>query len=409
MEVVAVVAVVLALAAVVLVLVGQRRTQPAPMPVAPPPSAIDTVALRAEMSAELARTVAESVNASVASAMGQLSERARLDREESIKMAADKIATSGGEQLGARAQVIDTTLQNLAGQMNTRLDALSTELQQLRQINNTQYDNVGKAVEALARRTDNLSEILSSSQKRGQWGERVVEDMLRAVGFIEGVNYSKQDVNVAGGRPDYKFLMPPDRVLFMDVKFPLDRYADHFNADNDALRQQAKTEFVKAVRGHVDALARRDYTLNTKEEALDYVLMFLPNESISGFVHEADPGMIDYALNKKVVLCSPLALYSFLSVIRQATDSFHTEQTAASIMQQIAKFNKEWQNYVKAVDEVKAVFHKLTDKVDSISTAGTRFNRLNVPIKAIEKMRTTRGIAELPAGDDFEGLSFDDE
>jgi DNA recombination protein RmuC len=324
-------------------------------------------------------------------------------------MAAEKIAVSGGEQLGARAEVIDTTLKTFVGQMGQRLDALSTELQQLRQINNTQYDNVGKAVEALARRTDNLSEILSSSQKRGQWGERVVEDMLRAVGFIEGVNYSKQDVNTVGGRPDYKFLMPPDRVLFMDVKFPLDRYADHFNADNDALRQQAKVEFVKAVKGHVDALARRDYTLNAKEEALDYVLMFLPNESISGFVHEADPGMIDYALAKNVVLCSPLALYSFLSVIRQATDSFHTEQTAASIMQQIAKFNKEWQNYVKAVDEVKDVFQKLTDKVDSIGTDGTRFKKLNVPIKAIEKMRTKQGIMELPAGEDSEGLAFDDE
>lgn len=410
MEVVSVVVGVVALGAVALLLVGQRRAQQsAPVAVVPPTPVIDTAALRAEMSAELARTVTETVNASLAGAMHQMSERARLDREESIKMAAEKIAVSGGEQLGARAEVIDTTLKTFVGQMGQRLDALSTELQQLRQINNTQYDSVGKAVEALARRTDNLSEILSSSQKRGQWGERVVEDMLRAVGFIEGVNYSKQDVNAVGGRPDYKFLMPPDRVLFMDVKFPLDRYADHFNADNDALRQQAKEDFVKAVRGHVDTLARRDYTLNAKEEALDYVLMFLPNESISGFVHEADPGMIDYALAKKVVLCSPLALYSFLSVIRQATDSFHTEQTAASIMQQIAKFNKEWQNYVKAVDEVKDTFQKLTDKVDSIGTDGTRFKKLNVPIKAIEKMRTKQGIMELAAGDDGEGLPPDDE
>jgi DNA recombination protein RmuC len=141
--------------------------------------------------------------------------------------------------------------------------------------------------------------------------------------------------------------------------------------------------------------------LNAKEEAIDYVLMFLPNESISGFVHEADPGMIDYALGQKVVLCSPLALYSFLSVIRQATDSFHTEQTAASIMQQIGKFNKEWQNYVKAVDEVKDVFDKLNDKVESIGTGGTRFKKLNVPIREIEKMRTKQGIPELESGDAF--------
>jgi DNA recombination protein RmuC len=367
---------------------------------------VDTQALKVDIAAELSRTVQESVNSTVASAMDKLSERARADREESIRMAAEKIAASGGEQLGARAQVIDTTLQNLSSQMSSRLDELSKELQNLRQTNNSQYDNVGKAVEALTRRTDNLNEILSSSQKRGQWGERVVEDMLRAVGFIEGVNYAKQDVNTVGGRPDYKFLMPPSRVLFMDVKFPLDRYAEHFNADNDALRQQAKTEFVKAVKGHIDALAKRDYVLNAKEEALDYVLMFLPNESISGFVHEADPAMIDYALTKKVVMCSPLALYSFLSVIRQATDSFHTEQTAASIMQQIAKFNKEWQNYVKAVDDVKDQFGKLTDKIDSIGTDGTRFKKLNVPIRAMEQLRTKHGVPELTDGDTSE---VDDE
>ncbi|MBM3639724.1 MAG: DNA recombination protein RmuC [Actinobacteria bacterium] len=372
----------------------------------PAPNAVDTQSLKADIASELARTVHESVNSTVSSAMDKLSERARADREESIRMAAEKIATSGGEQLGARAQVIDTTLQNLSSQMSSRLDELSKELQNLRQTNNSQYDNVGKAVEALTRRTDNLNEILSSSQKRGQWGERVVEDMLRAVGFIEGVNYAKQDVNAVGGRPDYKFLMPPSRVLFMDVKFPLDRYAEHFNADNDALRQQAKSEFVKAVKGHIDALAKRDYVINAKEEALDYVLMFLPNESISGFVHEADPAMIDYALTKKVVMCSPLGLYSFLSVIRQATDSFHTEQTAASIMQQISKFNKEWQNYVKAVDDVKDQFGKLTDKIDSIGTDGTRFKKLNVPIKAMEQLRTKHGVPELAEGDTSD---FDEE
>jgi DNA recombination protein RmuC len=363
---------------------------------------IDTAALREDLSRELSHTVNATVAHTVNQAMAQLSERARADREESIKIAAESIAKSGGEQLGTRAEVIDTTLQNLAAQMGQRLDALNTELNQLRQINNTQYDSVGKAVEALARRTDNLNEILSSSQKRGQWGERVVEDMLRAAGFIENVNYSKQDTNVAGGRPDYKFMMPPNRVLFMDVKFPLDRYAAHFSAETDALRDQSKTEFVKAVKGHIDALAKRDYINNAKEEALDYVLMFLPNESISGFVHEADPKLIDYALNNKVVLCSPLSLYSFLVVVRQATDSFHTEQTAASIMQQINKFNGEWDKYLKAVDDVKDTFDKLNHKIDDISTGGTRFKKLSVPIREIEKMRTKQGIPEL----DGDGLEF---
>ena len=335
--------------------------------------------------------VTSAVNEALTDALATMSAQARRDREESIRLASETIAKSGVEQLGTKAQVIDTALHGIANQMSQRLEALSTELNAVREKNNIQYDSVGKAVEALSKRTDNLNEILSNSQKRGQWGERVVEDMLRAAGFIENVNYTKQDINSAGGKPDYKFMMPPNRVLFMDVKFPLDKYALHFAAETDALRAQARTEFVKAVRGHVDALA--------KEEAVDYVLMFLPNESISSFVHEADPTLIDYALSKQVVLCSPLALYAFLVVIRQATDSFHTEQTAASIMQQINKFDKEWANYVKAVDEVKSTFDKFAGKLDDIATDGTRFKKLGVPIRAIEKMRTKQGIPELSGTD----------
>ena len=357
---------------------------------------------------EIAAKVQIATQESLNQALKTINEQARQDREESIRIATDNIAKSGGEQLGTRAQLIDNTLKSVADQMTKRLDDLSTELNRLRETNNTQYTNVEKAVEALSQRTDNLNEVLSNSQKRGQWGERVVEDMLRAAGFIENINYSKQERNETGGKPDYKLMMPPNRVLFMDVKFPLDQYALHFQASNDQLRTQAKAEFVKAVRGHVDALAKRDYVNNAKEEALDYVLMFLPNESISGFVHEADPTLIDYALGKKVVLCSPLTLYAFLVVVRQATDSFHTEQTAASIMQQINKFNGEWDKYVKAVDDVKSTFDKFSEKLEDISTGGTRFNKLAVPVRAIEKMRKKQGIPEL--GEDSAGeLELGDE
>ena len=65
------------------------------------------------------------------------------------------------------------------------------------------------------------------------------------------------------------------------------------------------------------------------------------------------------------------------------------------LLLQINKFNGEWDKYVKAVDEVKATFGKFTDKLDEISTDGTRFNKLSVPVRAIEKLRKKQGIAEL--------------
>ena len=152
-----------------------------------------------------------------------------------------------------------------------------------------------------------------------------------------------------------------------------------------------------------------DYIDQTTEDALDYVLMFVPNESISGFVHEADPHLIDWALERKVVLCSPLTLYAFLVVIRQATESFHTEQTAAEITQQINKFSKEFDNYSAAVDKVRATFNKLDNELGAIATDGTRFRKLSVPIRDIEKLRKRQGIGELDAAtDDVLNESVDD-
>ncbi len=334
------------------------------------------------------------VRDSLDTAITRLTEQARTDRDEAIKLGSEQVSKNSAEQLGSKAEIISQTLTSVKNEMSEKLAEIDKELQELRENNKSKFDNVEIAVGDLARTTGNLNQVLSSSQKRGQWGERMAEDMLRAAGLIEGINFRKQNENEEGKKPDYELIMPPNRVLIMDIKFPYDQYLTHINAENDAIRSQAKSEFVKAVRGHVDALAKRDYISNSEEEALDYVLMFVPNESISGFVHEADPKLIDYALNKKVVLCSPLTLYAFLVVIRQATDSFHTERTAASIMQQINKFTTEWEKYETAVEKVKKSFDTLQSDIDSISVDGTRFRKLKVPVKDIEKMRKKQGVEE---------------
>ena len=68
---------------------------------------------------------------------------------------------------------------------------------------------------------------------RGQWGERIAEDVLRLSGFLEGVNYLRQHtLTDSGGRPDYTFLMPNGLVMHMDVKFPLDNYLRFLDAES---------------------------------------------------------------------------------------------------------------------------------------------------------------------------------
>jgi DNA recombination protein RmuC len=135
------------------------------------------------------------------------------------------------------------------------------------------------------------------------------------------------------------------------------------------------------------------------------VLLFVPNESITGFIHEADPSLIDWALERKVVLCSPLTLYAFLVVVRQATESFHTEETAAQIMQMMGKFRKQWESYVKSLDKVKRNFDNMQEELDDL-TVGKRFKGLNRETKKMEELRKRQNIPELPAGAD-DGVDTD--
>ena len=337
-----------------------------------------------------------------------IADEARKAQADLLALATENIVKQGIDQFGTKAEAIDKGLRTVADQVTTRMQEIDRAIDELRESNSRQYGTVEQAVATLSKRTDNLREVLSSSQARGQWGERLAEDMLRAAGFHEGINYRKQSTIDSGGRPDYRFDIPPDRVLYMDVKFPLDKYSEYVTTNDDAVRAAAQKSFISAVKGHIDALAKRDYVNNSSDNTLDYVLMFVPNESISGFVHESDPTLIDYALDRKVVLCSPLTLYAFLVVIRQAADSFHTEKTAAEIMQLVNLFQRQWKEYTEAIDKVEKVFDSLQDQLASINTDGTRYKKLNAQIKKIEKLRTKQGIPELTAGADEDPIDDSD-
>ena len=390
MELVLLIAVI-ALAGVVVFLAMRKPAAPSAAGV---PGAPTTPSVSPE---EIAARVELATQKALNDAVARLSAQAEQDRKEAIRLATESVTKSGQELLDTKAQVIDATLRGVSTDVTKRLNELNTELQNLRESSSRQYGSVEEAVSALAKRTDNLKDILSNSQKRGQWGERLAEDILRSAGFVEGKNYSKQQQIEGGGKPDYRFEMPPDRVLFMDVKFPLDQYSLYIAAEDDAVRAQAKKQFLDALHGHITALAKRDYLDKADNNTIDYVLMFVPNESISSFVHEADPELIDTALEQKVVLCTPLTLYAFLVVIRQATDSFHTEQNAADIMKRINLFNKEWVKYTEAVESVEDQFKKMIGTIESINVDGTRFKKLNVQVREIEKIRKREGIAEVTA------------
>lgn len=336
----------------------------------------------------------------------RMREEFQKSNAEFVTLATRQLADLNAQQLGGKVGEIEKMLDANSDEFTTQMKSVAEAVEELKNQNSERFGGVGEKMNELATQTTKLNEILGSSQRRGQWGERLAEDILQAAGFIEGVNYTTQSqVGGSGeskGRPDFIFNFPPNRVLFMDVKFPLDAYSAYLSATNEVERENLKAKFLTAVRAKVTELSKRDYVTKADGPVLDYVLLFIPNESISSFVHENDPELVDWSLKQRVVLCSPLNLYAFLGVIRQATDTFKASKAALKILKLLDKFNQQWRLYNEVLKSVQDKFSKAQLEVEGL-TSGTRYREMK---RAIDKMEALRNEPVVAAS--FESLEIEE-
>ncbi|MEZ5179263.1 MAG: DNA recombination protein RmuC [Acidimicrobiales bacterium] len=200
-------------------------------------------------------------------------------------------------------------------------------------------DQALRTTAALADTTAHLREALASPKARGQWGERMADDVLRLAGLVEGVNYRRQAAIAGGTIPDVTFLLPGGLLLHMDVKFPLDNYVRLTAAASPAEQRAAEAAFVRDVRNRVRELATRGYV--QPGATVDHVLLFVPNEAVYGAAHQLDPTLADVALRHKVVLCSPFTLFAVLGVIRQSVEAHEVTRASDEILERLAGFGQQ--------------------------------------------------------------------
>ncbi|MEW6162582.1 MAG: DNA recombination protein RmuC [Nitrospirota bacterium] len=238
--------------------------------------------------------------------------------------------------------------------------------------------------------TEHLSQALASSRKRGEWGERMAEDIIRLVGMVEGINYIKQKaIDISAGRPDYTFLLPNNLKINMDVKFPLDNYMHYLNATSEHEKRRYRDELLRNAKGMIKQVTTRDY-INPSDNTVDYVIVFIPNEQVYSFINEADTTIMDEALRQKVILCSPFTLYAVLAVIRQAIENFNLERTASEILRLLGEFSKQWNAYKEKFKLMGERLDAAKKEYDALVT--TRSNMLERPLKKIEELRQQKAI-----------------
>ncbi|MCP4580468.1 MAG: DNA recombination protein RmuC [candidate division Zixibacteria bacterium] len=252
--------------------------------------------------------------------------------------------------------------------------------------------STGNQLNRLHDTTSKLTTALVRSRVRGNWGERMAEDILKLAGFIHGINYYKQKtLQESAQRPDFTFVLPNDQKVNMDVKFPFNNYWLFLESENPDEKDKYKKQFLKDVKSRIKELTSRDY-INPDDNTVDIVIMFIPNEQVYAFINENDNTILDDAIKNKVALCSPLTLFAILAVIRQAIDNFNIERTANQILSLMGGFYKQWGLYVdsqdkmgKRIDDAQKEFNKL------VTTRRTQFEKI------LEKIEQLRQQKDLPS------------
>ncbi len=323
--------------------------------------------------------------------------------EEFLKLAKTRLESerqAGVQELDLRKNLIDQQIQK----MTLELDGVSRLVKELEKDRVEKFGELtrhlqiaGEQTALLAKTTYSLREALASTKARGQWGERMAEDVLRLAGFVENINYLKQKaMEGTGSRPDFTFLLPHDLKLNMDVKFPLDNYMRFLDAMGEVEKNRYRMDFLRDVRAKIKEVTTRDY-ISPEQNTINYVLLFIPNEQVYAFVHEQDSLILEEALKQRVVCCSPVTLFAVLAVIRQAVDCFSLERTSNEILSLFAAFRKQWDEFLKKLESFGKRIEDLQKEYEVLTT--TRRRQLERPLRRIEEIRNERGI-KLHGGED---------
>lgn len=323
-------------------------------------------------------------------------ERERHFREQ-LRIVQEQLQNATRELLGQRAQ--ELSRQNTV-QMSAIIDPLKETMREMRTAMDNSRDthnkntaSLEKAIEEVMRRTreigaeaDKLANALRNENKvQGNWGELILDELLQSQGLKEGVHYEKQAVlrdsrgnavlNEETGRrmiPDTILHYSDGKDAIIDSKVSLTAFVDYQNAETDEARVEALQRHVKSVRNHVGELARKDYSAYVKppRQALNYVIMFVPNEGALQLALAEAPDLWRDAFAKGVFITGEQNLTAALRIIqiawtqeRQARNQEAIFDTARMLLDRVADFIGHFEAVGQKLADASAAYRKAADKL----------------------------------------------
>ena len=236
-----------------------------------------------------------------------------------------------GETFGAAAaralestttQFLTTADENFKKSMNeakTDLEKRYTVFEAVIKPIAEQHEKINPNLESLLKQnrdltmeTSKLSSALGDNRQAGSWGEVQLKKVVELAHMTAYCDFNEQEsVSDGAERPDLTVHLPGGHSIVVDAKASLLAFMEAQQQESAEGRKQALDRHARALRTQVDELHRKDYGKKV-QGARDYVVMFVPGDQFLGAALEANPGLIEYAMSKRVAIATPSSLISLL-------------------------------------------------------------------------------------------------
>jgi len=297
---------------------------------------------------------------------GKFQEAAKGDldkRQESIKVLVEPLR-----------QQLDTYQKNL--QQSTSLQ--SSTLGEVKK----QLDLLSQQSASLASETQQFRMVLKSNSARGRWGEETLRRVVEAAGMSAHCDFTEQ--TMAGeNRPDLIVRLPGDRLIIVDAKVPDFDFLNSLDAADGASRTESLMAHAAKLRTTIKALADRDYPRQFAS-ALDYVVLFIPAESLFSAALEGDHDLIIWAAERQILLATPASLIALLRSVavswQQHAQTENAQKIAAAAQEfyaRVVKFTEHFERIRSGLERANSAFNDAASSFQTrVRPAGERLAEL---------------------------------
>ncbi len=248
-------------------------------------------------------------------------------------------STDGTEKFfTAKTETLEQQTKNLLTPAETLLKALDDRVEKLTTSYNTHQGKVSRLTEEMMgmnTAANKMVQAMHSPVSRGKWGENSLRNIIETAGMLPYADFTEQSTGEVEGRvlrPDVVVNLPNQGSLAVDAKAPefAEAYEKMVAAESIEEQQMLLADHIKSMRAHVKALSLKEYW-NQFERSPEFVVMFVPLESMLSDALKADPTLVDDAMRARVLIASPMNLLALLLAAHRGWQDFRVQEDAKKI------------------------------------------------------------------------------